>query len=339
LEEPSLLLEPCFALLGRTVVLVPLGVGLLWLLSCGRRQPAAGDDAELMDHGSLRDMASTHFLDFDRTECAILVYYVSMMVWVLELCHAVSVFAVAYTVERWYFKARKTGEGVPCCGLCEAYCVCFEHHFGTLALGSLAIAATRFIRIPLGVMSRAMASGEDSNPVSECLGFCCCCCVCFFTRYLECMTKNAYIDTALCANGFCEAGRHAAEVFAHESVAEAALNTATPMLQLSGMGGISAAGGLLTMALARSWPMFRDPTSERYVEDPTVVAAVAAVICFLLAWPFLHIFDTVSDTILYCLATEEMRAPPEEDDEEETTGYCFSGVCWGKRSESERLLK
>jgi len=69
-----------------------------------------------------------------------------------------------------------------------------------------------------------------------------------------------------------------------------------------------------------------------------MLAGIAAVLCFLVAWPFLHIFDTVADTILYCIATEASRKQAEdEDDDVERHFACITG-CFGGASESERLL-
>jgi len=266
-----------------------------------------------------------------------LAYYVFMMIWILELCHALSLFVVAYTVELWYFEAHEKGASMPCCGLCRAYCVGVEHHLGTLACGAFFISVLRLLRIVIGVFARAASDTE--NPLGVCLGYFCGCVVHCFTRWLEYVNKNAYMDVAMNSIGFCAAAKHACEVLAREAVAEAALNTATPVLQISGLGGISAAGALLTFALARCCPMFCDPTSEHYVRDPASLTAAAAVLCFLVAWPFLHIFDTVADTILYCIATEALRKRQgHEEDDEDDHFECLVSSCFGGRHESERLL-
>lgn len=336
LEEPCLLLEPCFALVWRGAVFLPLLVGLLWVLSCGRRPRP--DEAH---GGGPQEALGDFFLNFEHNELAVLCYYVGMMLWIMELCHAVSVFVLAYSVELWYFDARRTGEGLSCCGLITAYVTCCHHHLGTLVLGSFTIAMCRCLRAPLGLLAWA-ATPTDDNPVAECLAHFCCCCVGIFEHFLRGVSKVAYLDVALNSIGFCEASRHAAEVLAHESVAEVALGPATPMLQLAGVGGISTAGGLFAMWLSRKWLLFSDPSSDRFVEDPTAIAVVAAAICFLITWPFLHIFDTVSATILYCMATEEMRASGQDEEEEvkDDRPFCNVGYCFGSssRQESERLL-
>merc|ERR1712217_839809 len=80
------------------------------------------------------------------------------------------------------------------------------------------------------------------------------------------------------------------------------LHGATGMLTLAGIGGISTAGAAVTWYLCRSLPTFSDTNSDHYVSDPVFIACIAAVISAVIAWAFMVVFDTVSDTILYCYA-------------------------------------
>lgn len=326
LEEPSLLVEPCLGLILRVSVLAVLLFGFLWLLSCGRdpgRDPAT-------------DNVSRPFWDFTDAEMCMIVYYVIMAGWILELCHALSLFVVAYTVELWYFGSEK--DGSPCCGLGRAYCVGIEHHLGTLVCGAFLVASLRIPRIIIGVFARA--ASDTGNPAGDCLGYFFGCIVTCFTRWLEYVNKNAYMDVAMNSTGFCTAAQHASEVLSREAVAEAALNTASPIIQMAGLGSISAIGAAQTFCLATKWSQFRDHDSERYVREPALVAASAAVCCFFIAWPILHIFDTVADTILYCISTEASRKKEEEEEDEGGVGFpCLVSSCFGGgQHESERLL-
>lgn len=331
--EPSLVLEPLLSLMCRVVVMLPLLVGFLWLVSCGRRTA----------HAAASDEMSRPFLEFDSPELALLVFYVFMLFWIAELCHAVSVFVVAYTVEVWYFEVHQGGKGkskgdtviAACCGgLLRAYCDGMENHLGTLACGALVIAVLRPLRLVFGVVARAASDSE--NPVGVCLAHFCGCCLGCFAEWVEFVNKNAYMDVAMNSTGFCTAARHAAEVLSREAVAEVALNVALPVLQIAGLGGIAACSAGVSFWLARCLPMFADPSSDYYIRDVASVTTASAAVGFLVAWPFLHIFETVADTILYCIAAEAVRKPDEPDIDPPCGGYfaCFGGG----RSESERLL-
>merc|ERR1712187_594520 len=70
--------------------------------------------------------------------------------------------------------------------------------------------------------------------------------------------------------------------------------------------------------------------------DPVFITAVAAGICGIFAWAFMVVFDTVTDTILYCFATdiqgggarESVRDPKEDkraNEQSSSARSCFFG--------------
>eukprot|EP00420_Gonyaulax_spinifera_P024436 CAMPEP_0197908140 /NCGR_PEP_ID=MMETSP1439-20131203/66213_1 /TAXON_ID=66791 /ORGANISM="Gonyaulax spinifera, Strain CCMP409" /LENGTH=633 /DNA_ID=CAMNT_0043529609 /DNA_START=31 /DNA_END=1932 /DNA_ORIENTATION=- len=313
LGVPSLVLEPIFALIGKLIFFIPLLFGLLLLLSCGNVTDSV-------------DLTKQTFFDFDHGLKALIVYYLFMMMWIMETCTAVSQFVVAYTVELWWFEdCRRTDRrGRAAWGVIHGYCIAIEHHLGTLFCGALVISMTRFIRMAVGLFS---ASADTSgNQVAAGSAKVCQCCTECFMRFFAFLTKNAYMDVAMNGSNFCSGGKHALEVLSTEGTAAAAMNGATAILQLAGLGGIAATGAFVTWELATEWSIFSDPGSEHYVEDPMYLAALSAAISFVVAMPFLHIFDIASDTILYCEAHEEICR---RQDEEMTqrTGCMGAGGC------------
>merc|ERR1712154_718163 len=71
------------------------------------------------------------------------------------------------------------------------------------------------------------------------------------------------------------------------------------------MLGVS--GFFLTIMMAKHVPVFNKQTSPYYVEDPEIIAVVAALMCCLIGVSFTLVFNVVGDTILYCFATEQRR--------------------------------
>ncbi|CAE8649523.1 unnamed protein product, partial [Polarella glacialis] len=54
-------------------------------------------------------------------------------------------------------------------------------------------------------------------------------------------------------------------------------------------------------------PGYMDQQSEFYVQNPQLLLICGAVIGFIVAFPFMMLFHTVSDTILFCRTVERLR--------------------------------
>uniref|UniRef100_A0A7S0FKL2 Choline transporter-like protein n=1 Tax=Pyrodinium bahamense TaxID=73915 RepID=A0A7S0FKL2_9DINO len=308
---PSLVVEPLFALIGRIALFVPLLTGLLLLLSCGNVTDSV-------------DLTKQTFFKFNRALILLVAYYAFMTTWIMELCTAVSQFVVAYTVQLWWFEDGQRGghRSRAAWGVIHGYCIALEHHLGSLLFGSLAITFVRSVRMAVGIL--VAAADDTGNPLGACLGESCCCFIECYKRFLEYVNKNAYMDIAMNGGSFCTASAHALEVMMTEGTAAVTMSGATSILQLAGLGGISATGAFLTWELSTQWSIFADPGSEHYVQDPMYLAILAAVVSFVVALPFLHIFDIVSDTILFCEAHEEINR--REDKELAQSSGCL-GSC------------
>merc|ERR1712113_1189267 len=89
------------------------------------------------------------------------------------------------------------------------------------------------------------------------------------------------------------------------------------------MGGIIGCGGAaMTWLVVSHVPLFTEQNSEHYVSDPVFVTCAGAVVCILIASAFVVVFDTVSDTMIYCFASEGDR--PKDDhssQDEDDVGY------------------
>mmetsp|Transcript_64347 Transcript_64347/g.141844 ORF Transcript_64347/g.141844 Transcript_64347/m.141844 type:complete len:619 (+) Transcript_64347:10-1866(+) len=339
-DMPTLLVEPLLSLLGQALFLFPMLAGFLLLISCGRvtKEHPAGKTAST-DITSITGVASaltSQYFQYDDIEYAYIAYYVFMMVWVVELCHATSQFVVAYTVELWYFADRGDGhhEAKACFGMCKGFCVGVTHHFGTLLCGSFIITAVWAVRLVVAAI--AQEAQDTGNPLGACLGKICLCLVDCFKRCLEFVNRNAYMDVAMNATNFCQGALHALEVITHEATAAIVLNGATWVFQIAGLGAISASNAGITWLMLRHWELFSSPESEHYVQDPVYLCGASAIIGLLVAWPFMNIFDYTADVVLFCEAYEAQRkgveAEPEAPDD---PTYCFS--CFGGKKGYKRV--
>lgn len=314
-DLPSILLEPLITLVFKSTFLVAMLLGFFWLLSCG----------QVKDHGMYRT------LEYSDTERMYIWYYVFMMIWVSELCSAMSQFVLSYVTQRWYFTPYRKGcigrgkVNLPGFAILQAYGIGACCHIGSLAFGAVVIAFTRVLRMALAYIGRE--SSAAGNCCAACLAKVAFCCLTCCEGCIQFLNKNAYMDIALHSSTFCVAARRANALIAGEVTALGALEGACWIFQIGGLGAITGLGALLTFFMVRHTDIYSQPTSEQYVQDPVLMVLVAAVISFLIALVFVISFDTISSTILYCFAIEKQQARV-------FTGQALEGGCCSVRTKS-----
>merc|ERR1712050_79985 len=105
------------------------------------------------------------------------------------------------------------------------------------------------------------------------------------------------------------------------------------VLQWAGVAFITFVGGVLTYICCTRIDWFHDEWSAYYVDDPILVSSLAAIISNIVALPFLLLFNDVSDTILYCFATQSKREAGKP-----VIVQAYNRACCG-RSETDPLRK
>jgi len=291
-DAPSLLLSPLIELLSKAATLTAMMVGFLLLLSCGE---------VTFGKGIYRT------LEYTDNEKAYLAHFAVMFIWAAEFFSSLSQFAVAWCVKKWYFTPYEGDrKHATFLGLPRGYLVGLVYHLGSLLFGSLLIALFRFVRIVLQVVaSRSRKEGtEIGTIISRVLS----CAVACFDRLIVFINKNAYIEMAISSTPFCTSAQRAIQILGSEFVAAGILNGATYIIQIAGTGAITCGGAAVTWIMCTRVAPFNDEGSQHYVSDPAFVTGASAVICLIVSLAFVVVFDTVSDTILFCLATEHMES-------------------------------
>jgi len=292
-DMPSLLLEPLFNVIAKSVLIIFAGYGLAWLISCG--EVKRHDITQYVPGGISRTFK------YDQNELGYIAFYIFMTIWVLEIMSAMAQFVLAYSTQLWFFKEYEGGKKrVPAFPLCRAYFLGLHYHLGTLAFGALLVTILRVLRIIVGFIAKQAKS--EGNHALTCLASCCSCCLSCFDRFLRFVNKNAYMCVAIDSSPFCVAAQRAFRIIASEITAISTLNGACWVFQLAGVASITGSGVYLTWLLTQTASIFTDPTSPAYIEDCVIVSSVAGVICFIIAHSFMSVFDTVADTILFCWA-------------------------------------
>lgn len=305
---PSLLLEPVINVFFKAIVLSIMLVGLMWLLSCGTIQKVSVQEYAMSELPGSDLSGVFRSFSYTEDEYYYLTYYVFMIFWVMELFTALGQFTVSYAVQLWYFTPydqNNEKDDVPCCPILGGYCNGIFFHLGSLAFGSFIIAVCRLLRLIMGIITKQMGAG--ANPAAACLGKICSCILWCFQTCIEFLNKNAYMDIAITSSNFCVAAKRAFKVILSNIDTIAVLNGACWVIQLAGLGAITATGSYLTWLMLRHWEMFSLSTSDHYVDDPILVTIVSGIICAYIAQAFMQVFDTTADCILYCYAIEKIR--------------------------------
>lgn len=299
-ERWSLVVEPLLAAIVRTLLIGGLGYGGLLLASC-----LSQVDAEPVGGSSIKFVEG-----LEAKETIFLVFYLCFGWYIVEIYDCISFFATAYITQQWWFRAAdKHSGGV--CSLCSAICSCLTYHTGTMAFGALAIMVCR---LPRQLVSTQVRELQDGQVVTNACSCACDCCISCFEDFLRYMHKSAFMDVAINSNSFCKAAWFSQELLREVAEGVHGLRVVSHLFQFLGVGGIAAAGAICTHLVAVYMPDFSEVDSDRYIENPMVLDAVSAVICGLLAWPFVHLLNSVATTILFCGSIDDYRRELERED-------------------------
>jgi hypothetical protein len=174
-----------------------------------------------------------------------------------------------------------------------------------MVIAGLTIGFVQPFRIVIGTLTSASRMQENA------LGyFCSCLCgilINFYDGFLEPLSTATYMDLALNAQPFMESAHHASDVCHAEGDTQHILSGATWLFQFAGLGGITLLGNLQAFCIIHWYPGFMDPQSEYYVQNPEFLQMCAAGMCFVVAFPFMILFSTVCDTILFCWTVDRQR--------------------------------
>lgn len=289
-QMPLLLLAPLFKGLFKVFVFLILLVGFIHLL-------ATGDTTGVGRH---------RHIDYTGQQKLYLAGYIFASFWLLNFITALYQFSIAYAASQYYVARSVDGtKDVSQCSVCQGVYIGVRYHAGSLAYGSAIVAALELAQKVLE-WAKQKSKMEGNNQCVSCIISviqCCCGCVEQIVRFIS---KNVYIEIALTSNNFCESVTAIFEIFVHHGAAFAILNGATYIFQIVGMAAITSTCGLLSSYMLTHGD-YADPTSNKYIENPTVGIIICCILALIVAWSFMAIFDMTSDTILICHAEDKAR--------------------------------
>eukprot|EP00440_Ansanella_granifera_P002061 gb/GFBE01002227.1/.p1 GENE.gb/GFBE01002227.1/~~gb/GFBE01002227.1/.p1 ORF type:complete len:527 (+),score=107.63 gb/GFBE01002227.1/:1-1581(+) len=287
---PAMLFQPCAEACAKIALFGLMMAGLTMLLSTADMEPQMTEV-----HGEIVGGLTRKFI-FSHEQRLMVVFYAFGMLWLVELLNSLSQFIISYAVILWYYHPKPKGFG-PSVPLIRGLIVGIFFHLGTVAFGAFLICTLRVVRIVFTWIARqAKAEGNQCCAV---MAGCCACCVSCVQRYMEFITKNAYIDVALSSTSFLTAAQNAYGFIAADTSKVAILTGACFIVSVGVVAGVFTLTAGLTWLMVTTHERWTDSNSAHYVENPYFVAGMSGVIGSSVAVCFMVIFDHCADTLLY----------------------------------------
>ncbi|ETN64441.1 ctl transporter [Anopheles darlingi] len=217
-------------------------------------------------------------------------YNLLAFLWFAQFVIGCQHMVIAGAVAGWFFTRNKSQLGSP---IGRAYGNLLRYHLGTVALGSFVIALVQFLRMMLKLLMHSVRNPQ--NRVTNCLFDCCQCCLRCFERFLQYLTRNAYILTAMHGDPFCRAGQHAFRLLTSNALRVVAINSVGDFVLVLAKVFVVVATALIGMELIQRKPGLHHP----YV--PLILVGIFA---YLVAHCFMTVYEMTVDTIFLCFCED-----------------------------------
>eukprot|EP00438_Fugacium_kawagutii_P020524 Skav212701 [mRNA] locus=scaffold1930:364642:366033:- [translate_table: standard] len=296
-QMPILSIQPWLSSAVMLLVFIPGVMGFLML-------NMSGDLPKHVDFTSGRPVYTG-----DPLVAISLVYYLVIFVWILELLHAISQFVVMFTAQVWYFrmKGRDSSFWSQFTGydMLHGYFYAVTYHLGSLLYGSFLCTIFRVLRMLAALLVRA--EEETGNPLTACILKCFTCCLTCAEKLVRFVTSLAYCDVAMNSTTYCEGAEHAGKLIQRNGGALVAVESLAMVFSFVGIGVVSAGTAATSWIMSSRLDRYSNPMSEHYVPDKQMLIFLHAVIGAAMAIPFMHLFDSICDAIVYCNAAASLQ--------------------------------
>ncbi|XP_058128936.1 choline transporter-like protein 1 [Anopheles ziemanni] len=197
---------------------------------------------------------------------------------------------IAGAVAGWFFTRNKATLGHP---IARSYGNLVRYHLGTVAFGSFVIALVQFLRTLLKLLMHSVRNPQ--NRVTSFLFDCCQCCLQCFERFLQYLTRNAYILTAMHGDPFCRAGRNAFRLLTSNALRVFAINSVGDFVLVLAKVFVVVATVLIGMELIQQ---------KQGMHHPYVPLILVGIFAYLVAHCFMTVYEMTVDTIFLCFCED-----------------------------------
>jgi len=234
--------------------------------------------------------------------------------WTMECVQAGAQFMISWCVFKWW-SVEKVGskkDKAPSGTVCEAFKNLILYHFGSVAMGALAIPMYRPWRFLFWVTSEIDPDTPPKNCFAKCVRgiFCCCLSVVGSVKETaketvyssDCASKDGFNDVAIRSNEYGESVAKADALLSHShkiiQYLYRDLNRMT--LCVVGVCSISCITSAAVYLIVVNLGMYKEATSSTYINDPYLVTVLTWILSSYVSFGFMMLWDQTSDCLMYC---------------------------------------
>ncbi|KAL1389165.1 hypothetical protein pipiens_012584 [Culex pipiens pipiens] len=272
---PFLLLEPILTFISIAAVIVLYVYFTMWIESSGMLR--------------VENNQSAHYVK-DTTMLFTRWYNLLAFFWFCQFIIGCQHMVIAGAVACWFFTRNKSQLGSP---ILRAFGNLLRYHLGTVAFGSFVIAVVQFLRATLKLLMYSIR--EHQNRVTTCIFECCQCCLQCFEKFLQYLTRNAYIVTAMHGDSFCSAGKNAFRLLTNNALRVFAINSVGDFVLILAKVFVVVVTCLVGMELIQK---------KQGLHHPYVPIILVGIFAYLVAHCFMTVYEMTVDTIFLCFCED-----------------------------------
>eukprot|EP01083_Nonionella_stella_P023795 65801_1 len=294
---PSLLVVPVI------MFIISCAVFAFWLIVLTFLWTAGSFEAKLTPTGITDNFSvyPSHFsrLVHDNDFKKAFIFHVFFLFWESQFLMYFTYAVIAGAVGQWYFTRELHGSkhltGFPV--VASFFRIAF-YHMGTIAIGSLLVAVVKFARAILNyVQQKTQARSNSVQRTFFCL---CSCCMLCLEKFLNMISRNAFVFTAVYGDAFCAAAGNAFKLVWRNLARVAAIDMVGDILIFLGKIIIA----VVTTGLVGLW-VVQFGSIGADLSSPIFPLVVVFILSYIIASIFMVVFETSIDTIFLCFLIDE----------------------------------
>eukprot|EP00670_Eutreptiella_braarudii_P027271 CAMPEP_0174378850 /NCGR_PEP_ID=MMETSP0811_2-20130205/122316_1 /TAXON_ID=73025 ORGANISM="Eutreptiella gymnastica-like, Strain CCMP1594" /NCGR_SAMPLE_ID=MMETSP0811_2 /ASSEMBLY_ACC=CAM_ASM_000667 /LENGTH=638 /DNA_ID=CAMNT_0015531185 /DNA_START=137 /DNA_END=2053 /DNA_ORIENTATION=- len=298
ITTPSVILVPLVMLVGVIAATVWCGLTAAYLQSSAR---LVVEDLAITDPitNNTFVIPASHLSREQDLGTYMQLYNFFGFLWTVGIVNAMSFMTISFVAVMYYFSTVGEDKRAPVGAVFIGLCLTIRYHLGTLAFGALILAVMQFVRaIAMWVQKRLEASG---NAPAKWLGRCVQCYLACLQRIVEFANRNAYVVCCIESTGFCRSCCRGVEVVLSNLVDVGASNFIADAVFVFIKLCIVALNTVL------AWVLVRNTEFGEGIQVVYVCLVLVAIVTWVVASIFMHIYDAVQDSILLCFCYDKER--------------------------------
>jgi ABC-type multidrug transport system fused ATPase/permease subunit len=281
------------------------GFFVYWISAACYLMSASDPDVEFdsRDSGDSRSRPTEVDFVINKDLRYMLIYHFFGLLWTVGWILAVMFLSIAIAVAVWFFKR----EEMPTSPVTKAFSATCGNHLGTAAFGSFIIAVVQLIRFLIIVFHEKVekfGEGTPCQPCVKCLICYCECCLAYLERFLQFISKNAYVQTAMRGKSFCPAAKQAWNTIMANVMRLGTVNFVAEFLTFCGKLLIVAATCCLAFYLTdKDWAIQGGDADE--LNSPLLIVFIVFIIAWYVSELFMHVYESTVLCLVYCFLYDE----------------------------------